>query len=159
MLNTAVPVIMANDPWLLWPVLAGVLFAAGVLSGRLLTRRKPAPDPEDDGHRHLELLRLREAAEASQAAAQRHARWVEECRAQLQSNAEHIRSLEEQVGTYLRRYALVKDTLKKEILHKSSLSTELAAATAETEALRARIRELQLSREPAPQASRRRASN
>jgi hypothetical protein len=44
---------------------------------------------------------------------------------------------------------VAKDTLKKEILQKNSLRTELAAAQAEVEALRARVLELQMGVDPA----------
>lgn len=59
----------------------------------------------------------------------------------------HVSTLEEQVAAYLRQYAQAKHTLKTEILQKNFVSTELAAAGAQIQALRGRVQELEMERE------------
>lgn len=139
--------------------LAGMLaaFAAGVGLMLLAGRRHPAPDPAAEGERELAVVEARDAASAERA--RNHLLQGELARQQeeLARAREHIATLEQQVGSYLRQYAVSKDILRKELLQKNALLAELAAANAQLAALRGRIQELELSQSgsrprPAPVA-------
>jgi len=73
--------------------------------------------------------------------------------AELAQARSHIKSLESQVTSYLQQYAVAKDTLKKEIRSKNTISMELAAANAQISALLARIHELEMNQGVARAAS------
>ena len=136
---------MADSPFLL-PILCAVLGAvAGVLAGRCLLRPSmadAAAPAEDD--RQLAALR-QELANARREAGSVRER-ADRQREELARAREHIHHLEQQAAAYLRQYAQAKDLLKKEILQNGSLRTELAAGSAEAQALRARIQELMMDR-------------
>jgi chromosome segregation ATPase len=136
--------------------LAGVL--CGLVAGWLTSRRRATVEPAIEAQRQHELQQLRESFEQESAA-----RGIAEARLRdeeqkLLRAAEHIHSLESQVGDYLRQYAQAKDTLKKEILQKASLRAELAAASAQVETLQARIQELRMSAEASAPGVRRKVS-
>lgn len=123
-------------------------FAAGVALAFAVMRRRRAIDPAVEGQWLAEIAGLRRDGDALRAeAADARAR----CAA-AEADFERLRdssaALEHQVGSYLKQYAVAKDTLKKEILQKNALRTELAATQAEVEALRARIMELQYDKDP-----------
>jgi predicted nuclease with TOPRIM domain len=136
-----------------------VASAAGLVGGALVAWRTrhgaTAPDPADEGRREVALIELQDAVSSCR-------REYEATRAKLQEQCEetgralaHVATLEAQVAAYLRQYAQAKNTLKAEIRQKNSLRTELAAATAQVQALQGRIQELEMERTSASGTNRR----
>ncbi|MBL8223827.1 MAG: hypothetical protein JNM50_00740 [Chromatiales bacterium] len=123
-------------------------FSAGAAVAYVVARRAGVVDPvaADQWLAEIEALRATCGAQQGQLAgraSEAEARAEELARCQA-----NLASLEHDVARYLKQYAVAKDTLKKEILQKNSLRTELAAAQAEVEALRARVLELQMGVDP-----------
>ena len=134
---------MANDFTLL---LASVLaaFAGGIGLALLVGRRRPALDPAAEGERELLVVESRDQAAAAAAEAAALGAELDAHREQLERSQVHIRTLEEQVASYLRQYAVSKDILRKELLQKNALLAELAAANVEVAALKGRVQELEI---------------
>ncbi len=130
-------------------VLAGAsvsALAGGAVVAWWTGRNAPAADPAAEGRRELEVLELREAAAQSRREGLAAEQQLQAARQELAEARRHVGTLEDQVAAYLRQYAQAKNTLKGEIRLKNSLSTELAAATAQIRALEARVRELEMER-------------
>jgi chromosome segregation ATPase len=123
-------------------------FTAGGAVAYLLGRRPAGPGPDIEGQWLAEIAELRATCDRQRAALATAEATAGAATADLERLRENSASLEHQVGSYLKQYAVAKDTLKKEILQKNALRTELAATQAEVEALRARVMELQLERDP-----------
>jgi uncharacterized protein (DUF3084 family) len=124
-------------------------FSAGAAVAYVVARRAGVVDPvaADQWLAEIEALRATCGAQQGQLAGQ--ASEAEARAGELARCQANLASLEHDVARYLKQYAVAKDTLKKEILQKNSLRTELAAAQAEVEALRARVLELQMGVDPA----------
>ena len=138
--------LMSNE---LMIVLAGASLAAlfgGGLVAWFTARPLQAPDPELEGRRELQLIELRDLAEKHRQECRAAEERLSAQQAELEDGLAHIHTLEDQVAAYLRQYAQAKNTLKAEIRHKNTLSTELAAASAQIQALRGRVEELEMER-------------
>lgn len=122
-------------------------FTAGGAVAYLLTRRPGGPAPDIEGQWLAEIAELRATCDLQRGAVAAAEAAAASATAELERLRDNSASLEHQVGSYLKQYAVAKDTLKKEILQKNALRTELAATQAEVEALKARVMELQLERE------------
>jgi chromosome segregation ATPase len=122
-------------------------FTAGGGCAYLLARRPAGPGPEIEGRWLAEIAELRATCDRQRGAVAAAESAAASATGDLERLRENSASLEHQVGSYLKQYAVAKDTLKKEILQKNALRTELAATQAEVEALRARVMELQLERD------------
>jgi len=137
---------MSNE---LMIVLAGASLAAligGGLVAWFTARPIQTPDPELEGRRELQVLELRDLAERHRQGSLAAAERLRTQQAELEDRLAHLHTLEDQVAAYLRQYAQAKNTLKAEIRHKNLLSTELAAASAQIQALRGRVEELEMER-------------
>jgi chromosome segregation ATPase len=122
-------------------------FTAGGAVAYLLARRPSGPPPDIEGQWLAEIAELRTTGDRQRGAVAAAEAAAAAATAELEHLRENSASLEHQVGSYLKQYAVAKDTLKKEILQKNALRTELAATQAEVEALKARVMELQLERD------------
>ena len=124
--------------------------AAGLLGGAVVawlsTRHRPLADPEQEGRHQLELLQLRDQADHAQRESRVAALRLAAAGEELARARAHVGQLEDQVAAYLRQYAQAKNTLKAEIRLKGRLQTELAAAHAQVQSLKARVEELEMER-------------
>jgi len=138
--------IMSNELMIVLATASVAALIGGALVAWFTARQGQAPDPELEGRRELELIELREIAEQYRQEGRAAEEQVRSHRAELENGLAHISTLEDQVAAYLRQYAQAKNTLKAEIRQKSLLSTELAAASAQIQALRGRVQELEMER-------------
>jgi len=138
--------IMSNELMIVLATASVAALIGGALVAWFTARQDQAPDPELEGRRELELIELREIAEQYRQEGRAAEEQVRSHRAELENGLAHISTLEDQVAAYLRQYAQAKNTLKAEIRQKSLLSTELAAASAQIQALRGRVQELEMER-------------
>jgi len=138
--------IMSNELMIVLATASVAALIGGALVAWFTARQGQAPDPELEGRRELELMELREIAEQYRQEGRAAEEQVRSHRAELENGLAHISTLEDQVAAYLRQYAQAKNTLKAEIRQKSLLSTELAAASAQIQALRGRVQELEMER-------------
>lgn len=137
---------MSNELTIVLATASVAALVGGGLVAWFSTRQGATPDPELEGHHELQLLELREVAERYRQESQAAADQVRTLRAELENGLTHISTLEDQVAAYLRQYAQAKNALKAEIRHKTLLSTELAAASAQIQSLRGRVQELEMER-------------
>jgi chromosome segregation ATPase len=138
--------IMSNELMIVLATASVAALIGGALVAWFTARQGQAPDPELEGRRELELIELREIAEQYRQEGRAAEEQVRSHQAELENGLAHISTLEDQVAAYLRQYAQAKNTLKAEIRQKSLLSTELAAASAQIQALRGRVQELEMER-------------
>jgi chromosome segregation ATPase len=137
---------MSNELMIVLATASVAALIGGALVAWFTARQGQAPDPELEGRRELELIELREIAEQYRQEGRAAEEQVRSHQAELENGLAHISTLEDQVAAYLRQYAQAKNTLKAEIRQKSLLSTELAAASAQIQALRGRVQELEMER-------------
>jgi chromosome segregation ATPase len=137
---------MSNELMIVLATSSLAALVGGALVAWFTARQGRAPDPELEGRRELQLIRLREIAEHYRQAGCVAEEQVRTQQAALENGLTHISTLEEQVAAYLRQYAQAKNMLKAEIRQKNLLSTELAAASAQIQSLRGRVQELEMER-------------
>jgi len=137
---------MSNELMIVLATASVAALIGGALVAWFTARQGQAPDPELEGRRELQLLQLREIAEQYRQEGRAAEEQVRSHRAELANGLTHISTLEDQVAAYLRQYAQAKNMLKAEIRQKNLLSTELAAASAQIQALRGRVQELEMER-------------
>jgi chromosome segregation ATPase len=137
---------MSNELMIVLAVASAAALLGGALVAWLTTRHRPAVDPEVEGRHELQLVELRESARRGQDEARAATLQMTALKEETAAARTHVGQLEDQVAAYLRQYAQAKNMLKAEIRQKGRLQTELAAATAEVESLRARVRELEMER-------------
>lgn len=138
--------LMSNELMIVLATASAAALTGGGLVAWLTTRNRPLADPEAEGRHELQLIELRETARQYQQESRAAELQIVALRAELQRARTHIGQLEDQVAAYLRQYAQAKNTLKAEIRQKGRLQTELAAATAQVEALQGRVQELEMER-------------
>ena len=138
--------LMSNELMIVLATASVAALIGGALVAWFTARQGQVPEPELDGRRELEVIELREIAEQYRQESRAAEEQVRSHRAELENGLTHINTLEDQVAAYLRQYAQAKNTLKAEIRQKSLLSTELAAASAQIQALRGRVQELEMER-------------
>ena len=138
--------LMSNELMIVLATASVAALIGGALVAWFTARQGQAADPELDGRRELELIELREIAEQYRQESRAAEEQVRSHRAELENGLTHIHTLEDQVAAYLRQYAQAKNMLKGEIRQKNLLSTELAAASAQIQALRGRVQELEMER-------------
>ena len=146
---------MSNELALVLSVASIAALAGGGLLVWFTHRNLATPDPAEEGRRELAVIELREAVSAYTREHEAAKARLNEQRAETERALTHVATLETQVAAYLRQYAQAKNTLKAEIRQKNSLRTELAAATAQIQALQGRIQELEMERTSASGTSRR----
>jgi chromosome segregation ATPase len=146
---------MSNELTLVLAVASVAALAGGALVAWRTRHGAATADPADEGRREVALIELRDAVTSHSREYQATRAQLQEQRAETERALAHVATLEAQVAAYLRQYAQAKNTLKAEIRQKNSLRTELAAATAEIEALRGRIQELEMERTSASGTNRR----
>ncbi|MEZ5562377.1 MAG: hypothetical protein R3F27_05410 [Gammaproteobacteria bacterium] len=146
---------MSNELTVVLAVASVAALAGGALLAWLTRRNVPATDPADEGRRELALIELRDAVVGYTREYETLKTKLQEQRQETERALAHVATLEAQVAAYLRQYAQAKNTLKAEIRQKNSLRTELAAATAQVQALQGRIQELEMERTSASGTNRR----
>ncbi len=138
--------LMSNELMIVLATASLAALTGGALVAWFTLRQGPAPDPELEGRRELQLMDLREIAERYREEVCAAEERLSAQRAELENGVAHIHTLEDQVAAYLRQYAQAKNTLKAEIRLKGRLQTELAAATAQIQSLQGRVQELEMER-------------
>ena len=138
--------IMSNDLMIVLATASAAALIGGGLVAWFSARQRPVADPATEGRRELEDIELRESADQCRQENRAAEQQLAAQRSELDHALTHIGTLEDQVAAYLRQYAQAKNALKAEIRQKSQLSTELAAASAQIQALRGRVEELEMER-------------
>jgi chromosome segregation ATPase len=146
---------MSNELALVLSVASIAALAGGGLVAWFTHRNLVAPDPAEEGRREVALIELRDAVTGYTREYEATKAKLHEQRMETDHALTHVATLETQVAAYLRQYAQAKNTLKAEIRQKNSLRTELAAATAQIQALQGRIQELEMERTSASGTRRR----
>lgn len=146
---------MSNELTVVLAVASVAALAGGALVAWFTRRTAAAPDPAEEGRRELAVIELRDAVSGYTREHEAIKAQLQEQRLETEHALAHVATLETQVAAYLRQYAQAKNTLKTEIRQKNSLRTELAAATAQVQALQARIQELEMERTSASGSNRR----
>ncbi len=137
---------MSNELTVVLAVASIAALAGGALVAWLSHRNLVPADPAEDGRREVAVIELRDAVTAYTREHEAAKVKLQEQRAETDRALAHVATLEAQVGAYLRQYAQAKNTLKAEIRQKNALRTELAAATAQIQALQGRVQELEMER-------------
>ena len=138
--------IMSNDLMIVLATASAAALTGGGLVAWFSARQRPLADPATEGRRELQAIELRESADQCRQERRTAEQQLAAQRGELANALTHIGTLEDQVAAYLRQYAQAKNALKAEIRQKSQLNTELAAASAQIQALRGRVEELEMER-------------
>lgn len=137
---------MSNDLMIVLASASAAALTGGGLVAWFSARQRPVTAPAAEGRHEPEAIELRASADQSRQELRAAEEQLAGQRAELANALTHIGTLEDQVAAYLRQYAQAKNALKAEIRQKSHLSTELAAASAQIQALRGRVEELEMER-------------
>ena len=146
---------MSNELTVVLAVASIAALAGGALVAWLSHRNLVRADPAEEGRREVAVIELRDAVTAYTREHEAAKTALQEQRAETDRALAHVATLEAQVAAYLRQYAQAKNTLKAEIRQKNALRTELAAATAQIQALRGRVQELEMERSSSSGVNRR----
>jgi chromosome segregation ATPase len=137
---------MSNDLMIVLATASAAALTGGGLVAWFSARQRPVAAPAAEGRGEPGVIELRDSTDQCRQELRRAEEQLADQRAELANTLTHIGTLEDQVAAYLRQYAQAKNALKGEIRQKSQLSTELAAASAQIQALRGRVEELEMER-------------